>query len=200
MSLLRLEDVGTAHLQALSLELQDGECIGLSGPSGMGKSLFLRAIADLDPHQGRIWLDGQEQSAIPATEWRSRVALLAAESAWWSEKVGDHFTNIDAGVLQRLGLTSDCLDWSVEHLSSGEKQRLALLRLLTMSPEVLLLDEPTANLDTESVKKVEALIADYCQQHGASVIWVSHDMEQIKRVTNRHYRLDKDGLREVTGQ
>lgn len=200
MSRLRLEDVESAQLPALSLELQDGECIGLSGPSGMGKSLLLRAIADLDPHQGRIWLDGQEQQAISPTEWRTRVALLEAESAWWAEKVGDHFTNIDPGALQQLGFTSDCLDWSVEHLSSGEKQRLGLLRLLTIRPEVLLLDEPTANLDLDSARKVESLITDYCQQHGASVIWVSHDMEQIKRVTRRHYRLAKDGLFEVTGQ
>jgi ABC-type iron transport system FetAB ATPase subunit len=200
MSRLRLEDVGTTHLQTLSLELQDGECIGLSGPSGMGKSLLLRAIADLDPHQGRIWLDGQEQQAIPPTEWRSRVVLLEAESAWWAEKVGDHFTSIDSGALQQLGFAGDCLNWSTEHLSSGEKQRLALLRVLAMQPEVLLLDEPTANLDADSAKKVESLIDDYRQQYGASVIWVSHDPEQIKRVTSRHYRLAKDGLFEVTGK
>jgi ABC-type iron transport system FetAB ATPase subunit len=200
MSHLRIEDVSTAHLRALSLELQDGECIGLSGLSGMGKSLFLRAIADLDPHQGRIWLDGHEQSTVPATEWRSRVTLLAAESAWWAEKVADHFSNTDPDALQQLGFGSECLEWSTERLSSGEKQRLALLRLLAIQPEVLLLDEPTANLDTESAKKVESLIADYRRQHGASVIWVSHDMEQIKRVSNRYYRLERDGLHEVEGQ
>ena len=198
MSRLRIEDVGTSHLQALSLELGQGECIGLSGPSGMGKSLFLRAIADLDPHQGRIWLGGQEQSTIPATEWRSRVGLLAAESAWWAETVDEHFTSIDPAELQKLAFNRECLDWSVERLSSGEKQRLALLRLLAMHPEVLLLDEPTANLDPDSVKRVESLIDDYRQKNEASVIWVSHDREQIKRVSNRHYRLDKDGLREVT--
>ena len=198
MSRLRVEDVGTSHLQVLSLEVESGECIGISGPSGMGKSLFLRAIADLDPHQGRIWLDEQEQSTVPATEWRSRVGLLVAESAWWAETVDEHFTSIDSTELQKLALNRECLDWSVERLSSGEKQRLALLRLLAMHPEALLLDEPTANLDADSVKKVESLIGDYRQKNKASVIWVSHDLEQIKRVTSRHYRLDKDGLREVT--
>lgn len=197
MTHLRIEDVSTEHLPAMSLEIGKGECIGLSGPSGMGKSLLLRSIADLDPHQGHLWLDGQEQSTIPAVEWRQRVGLLAAESAWWAETVNEHFTSIDSAELQKLAFNRECLDWSVERLSSGEKQRLALLRLLAMHPEVLLLDEPTANLDPDSVKKVESLIADYRQQSGASVIWVSHDLEQIKRVTSRHYRLDTDGLREV---
>lgn len=197
MNCLRIEDVGTAHLKALNLVVQGGECVGLSGPSGMGKSLLLRAIADLDPHQGQIWLDEQEQATIPATEWRTRVALLAAESAWWADTVGEHFTVIDDEALQQLGFDRDCMSWSVERLSSGEKHRLALLRLLIMRPAVLLLDEATANLDPESVKKVEEMIADYRQQHGASVIWVSHDREQIKRMADMHYRLDKDGLTEV---
>lgn len=199
MSNLRIEDVGTALLPAVSLELSEGECIGLSGPSGMGKSLFLRAIADLDPHQGMIWLDKQEQSTIPAREWRRRVGLLPAESAWWAEKVVDHFETIDSSAIQELGFDSDSLQWSVERLSSGEKQRLALLRLLILRPEVLLLDEPTANLDVDSAKRVEALITEYRQQNRASVIWVSHDLEQIKRVSSKHYRLDKQGLNEVTG-
>ncbi len=197
MSHLRIEKVSTAHLQALSLELQDSECVGLSGPSGMGKSLFLRAIADLDLHKGRIWLDDHEQATIPAMEWRSRVGLLAAESAWWSEKVSDHFVNVDHEALKRLGFDKECLGWSTERMSSGEKQRLALLRLLSMQPEILLLDEPTANLDAEATGKVEALISDYLQGHSASVIWVSHDLKQLERVTTRHYSLDEKGISEV---
>ena len=102
MSRLRIEGVGTSHLPALDLDLREGECIGLSGPSGVGKSLFLRAIADLDPHQGRIWLDGDEQQSIAATEWRSRVGLLVAKSAWWAEKVADHFRHVDADALRQL--------------------------------------------------------------------------------------------------
>jgi ABC-type iron transport system FetAB ATPase subunit len=199
MSRLRIEDAASAHVQPMSLELHAGECIGLSGPSGMGKSLFLRIIADLDPHQGQIWLDGHEQQTIPATEWRSKVALLASESGWWAETVGEHFADMDASTLQQLGFSNDCLDWEVERLSSGEKQRLALLRLLAMQPEVLLLDEPTANLDPESVRKVEALIANYRKQNGAAVIWVSHDREQVKRVASRQYRLTRDGLFEEKG-
>ena len=196
---LRIEDVATAQVPAMSLEVGAGECVGLSGPSGVGKSLFLRSVADLDPHTGQIWLDGQEQQAMPATEWRARVALLAAESGWWAERVGEHFTAMDNGMLQALGFNEDCMGWTVERLSSGEKQRLALLRLLSMQPEVLLLDEPTANLDPESVKKVEALIARYQEQHGAAAIWVSHDMGQIKRVASRHYLLTPQGLTSDSG-
>lgn len=198
MSHLRIEGVGTKHLSALSLEVAEGECVGVSGPSGMGKSLFLRAIADLDPHEGQVWLDEQEQQSVPAKEWRAQVGLLASESAWWAEKLAAHFTDIETEALQQLGFERDCLEWSVERLSSGEKQRLALLRLLMMHPRVLLLDEPTANLDPDSVKKVESLIREYRRQQGAPVIWVSHDLAQIERVSERHYHLDKSGLHEVT--
>lgn len=197
MSHLRIENMATAYIPALSLELEKGECIGLSGQSGMGKSLFLRAIADLDPHSGQIFLDNKEQATIPATEWRKRVGLLAAESAWWAETVTEHFTRADNVEFEKLGFHRDCLQWGTDRLSSGEKQRLALLRVLAMQSEVLLLDEPTANLDPDSVIKVEKLIEEYRKQHGASVIWVSHDIEQIKRIADRHYRLDKNGLREV---
>ena len=197
MSHLQIKNLSTAHLSALTLELADNECIGLSGPSGTGKSLLLRAIADLDPHQGKICLDNHEQSTIPAIKWRSRVGLLSAESAWWSEKVSDHFIEIDNKALNKLGFDENCMSWATDRLSSGEKQRLALLRLLAMQPEVLLLDEPTANLDPESTEKVEALIIDYKKEHAASIIWVSHDLKQIERVASRHYRLDKEGINEV---
>ena len=200
MSHLHIKNVSTDHLSPLSLELNNNECIGVSGQSGTGKSLFLRTIADLDPHQGEVCLDGEKQSKIPACQWRSRVGLLTAESAWWSEKVTDHFIRVDDDALAQLGFDRDCLEWSVDRLSSGEKQRLALLRLLAIEPEILLLDEPTANLDAESITKVETLINNYRQQHAVSIIWVSHDAEQLKRMTSKHYRLDKQGLHEVDSQ
>jgi ABC-type iron transport system FetAB ATPase subunit len=75
----------------------------------------------------------------------------------------------------------------VTRLSSGEKQRLALLRLLANQPRVLLLDEPTANLDPQNTRRVEAMIAAYREARGAAVVWISHDREQAARVCDRHY-------------
>lgn len=182
---LRLENFATRTLGPLALEIARDECIALSGPSGSGKSLLLRAIADLDPHQGEAFLDGEPCSRMPPPRWRRQVALLAAESPWWLPRVGDHFCRAQPQGLQELGFGTDVLDWQVERLSSGERQRLALLRLLCNRPKVLLLDEPTANLDPGTTAAVEDLVQRYRSLHGAGVLWVSHDPEQIRRVAQR---------------
>jgi ABC-type iron transport system FetAB ATPase subunit len=189
MSGLILSAFSTQQLDPFDLELAAGECVTLSGPSGSGKSLLLRAIADLDPHEGEAWCDGFSQQAVSAPTWRRRVALLPAESAWWSERVGDHFKQLDATSLDLLKLPSDAADWQVKRLSSGERQRLALLRLLNIEPDVLLLDEPTANLDRSNIERVEALITQWRRQHRTAVLWVSHDPAQQQRVSDRSLQI-----------
>ena len=86
------------------------------------------------------------------------------------------------------------LDEPVARLSSGERQRFALLRLLANRPRVLLLDEPTANLDPDNVTRVENLIAAYLSTEDAAVLWVSHDPLQISRVAHRRMRLEAGRL------
>jgi ABC-type iron transport system FetAB ATPase subunit len=171
------------------LRLQAGECISLGGPSGTGKSLLLRAIADLDPHEGGLRLDGNDNLELSGPHWREQVGLLPPETAWWARRVGDHFPADDTPPLAALGLPAEALSWEVTRLSSGERQRLGLLRLLAHRPAVLLLDEPTASLDTKGVKRVEALIGDYRSSSGAAVLWVSHDAAQRQRVADRELRL-----------
>lgn len=81
------------------------------------------------------------------------------------------------------------MDWEVSRLSSGERQRLSLARLLAGYPKVLLLDEPTANLDKANTNRVEELILTYLREQGASALWVSHDPEQRHRMaTHRGLR------------
>lgn len=176
-----------------SFEVAAGECVALSGPSGCGKTLLLRALADLDPSEGAVHLDGTERNEMPAPDWRRQVGWLPAEASWWAETVGEHF--IRAGVppalpkLAALGFEEDVLEWRVDRLSTGEKQRLALFRLLLNEPKVLLLDEPTASLDVSNVSRVEAVISEYRSTTGAAVVWVSHYPEQIERVADRHLEL-----------
>ncbi len=189
MARLRLAGVQPRGLAPVYLTLGAGELVLLSGPSGSGKSLLLRAIADLDPHPGEAWLDEVPRSELPAPVWRRRVGLLPADAHWWSDRVGEHLPGpaqadpID--LLARLGFERDVLDWSVTRLSTGERQRLALARLLLNEPEALLLDEPTANLDPASCSGIEDLLNDYRRARAAAIFWVSHDGAQRRRLGGR---------------
>jgi len=148
----------------------------------------LRAIADLDAHEGDIFLKGVEQGQLTGPGWRKKVGYLPAESHWWLGRAGDHFSEKDesfAKDLQRLSLSSKILEAPMEQLSSGERQRLAFLRLLGAQPEVLLLDEPTSNLDARSAAVVESMVRGLQVDRGVGVIWVGHDIEQLHRVADR---------------
>jgi ABC-type iron transport system FetAB ATPase subunit len=189
LPLLQIKDLHRLMIGPLSLDIDSGDCLCISGPSGSGKSLLLRAIADLDPHEGDLFLEGITSNELAANEWRTRVGLLPPESCWWLPRAIDHFRNGVPVPLDHIGLSGPILEQPVSRLSSGEKQRLALMRLLSNRPRVLLLDEPTANLDPENTRRIEAVIAEYRRSHDAAVIWVSHDEEQVRRVANRHYEV-----------
>ncbi len=193
--MLKLEDLKIPDVEAVSLTIGPGECIGLCGDSGTGKTRLLRAIADMDEHGGQVYADETEQSDVSGHEWRCRVSLLPAESLWWYDCIGEHFTAHEHK-LRLLGFDDDVLDWQVSRCSSGEKQRLAVLRLLAHCPRVLLLDEPSANLDSGNAARVESLIRDYLDTHNAMAIWVSHDPAQLERVTAANYRI-ADGRLQV---
>lgn len=190
--LLDIVQLKTGLIGPIELSMAAGECLAILGPSGSGKSLLLRAIADLDPNSGEIRLDGRSRDAMPAYEWRRLVSLVPAESGWWTDRVAEHFK---AGpglseLLRAVGLP-DALDWQVSRLSTGERQRLAIVRALQGAPQVLLLDEPTAALDAASTLKVEELMRRQLEQ-GVTILLVTHDPEQAGRLANRRITL-KDG-------
>ena len=192
-----VENLSFHTFSKITFSLSSAECIGLSGPSGVGKSLFLRALADLDSHQGTICLEGVVATSIPAPLWRRQVALLPTEAAWWFDTVGEHFNETNHEWLSLLDFDQTVLKWNINRLSSGEKQRLALLRVLCNHPKVLLLDEPTANLDSVNSQRVENLIVRLRQQREVAVIWVSHNIDQLKRVATRHFTLNTVGFKEA---
>ncbi len=178
------------------------EIIGIRGLSGIGKTLFLRALADLDDHCGEVCLDAQNCSGFSAPAWRSKVALIPAESRWWYNDVKSHMganANLDQLIrlLESLGFCSDVLDWQVSRLSTGEKQRLSVARALVRVPQVLLLDELGSSLDRQNCDLLEAVITDFQKEHGSPVLWVSHDQEQIDRICDRLLVLHKDRLEEM---
>jgi ABC-type iron transport system FetAB ATPase subunit len=189
---LRVEDRGP-----FDLTVGPGECVALSGPSGAGKTLLLRALADLDPHEGRVRLDEVECAEVDAPAWRRMVGMLPAESQWWGDTVGLHLPAVDHRSLETVGFGPDVVAWEVSRLSTGEKQRLALLRLLLNRPRALLLDEPTAALDPANVGQVETLLLAYRREHEAPVLWVSHDPAQARRISDRRYEISAGRLRPI---
>jgi len=198
---LRNTRVDHGLLDPVDLEMVAGELVVITGPSGSGKSLLLRAIADLDPSTGEIALDGEPRDSCSGPAWRCKVVYVAAEPAWWAPLVRDHFrTPPDGTLLMRLGLTPAALEAAPARLSTGERQRLAVLRALVLEPRVLLLDEPTAALDQTNAGRVARVIRDYLEQRSACAVWVSHDVQQIHRLGDRVMRIENGALREDMSQ
>jgi putative ABC transport system ATP-binding protein len=199
--LLQVRDLRTNILKPASFSLTAGECIAVKGPSGAGKTLLLRAVADLDPNQGLVSLEGRDRLTIPGPEWRRLVGYVPAEPGWWAETVGEHFGdwNAAAADLTNLGFPEEAKSWPIARLSTGERLRLALVRALIIRPNVLLLDEPTAALDTASLTAVEFLIASRIRA-GLAVLWVTHDVGQAGRIARRQLAVEAGRVREEVGQ
>ena len=182
----------------ITLELDPGACLRVKGPSGAGKTLLLRAIADLDPSAGFFSLEGAERDDIAAPLWRRQVGYVSAEPAWWAEDVAGHFSDLEAAraLVPRLGLAATILAAKVAPLSTGERQRLALARALVGAPKVLLLDEPTSALDAAAA----ALMAEVLAQRlgrGLALIVVAHGDDAVSRLAARTVAIEDGALVEV---
>lgn len=180
-----------------NLDLAPGACAAITGPSGSGKSLFLRMAADLDPNTGEVWLDQRERAAFTPPQWRSQAAYVAAEAGWWAPAVCEHFPadrmDMARELAGQLGLAAELLDAAVARLSTGEKQRLALARALLGDPPVLLLDEPTGALDQASVERVEQVIRARMAD-GVAVVMVTHDEALARRLGEQRYHMNERKL------
>jgi len=195
---LRIRNLRGKYFGPINLEVGGGECVALQGVSGAGKSVFLRAIVDLDPNTGQVSWNDRERGGMPAPIWRRVVAFVPAESGWWADGVASHFEDpTDAvALLSAVGLPIDAVQWDVARLSTGERHRLALVRAILQKPEVLLLDEPTASLDPEATELVENLLEQQLAA-GVAIILVTHDPAQAQRLASRTVVMEKGTLPEV---
>jgi putative ABC transport system ATP-binding protein len=195
---------GQTLLQPTTFALCTGDRVAVTGPSGSGKSVFLRALALLDPlDAGRILWHGApvERAAIP--RYRRNVAYIRQRPALLDGSVEDNLrypfelrtyrdVRFDrmraANLAAQAGRGDDFLDKRASELSGGEAQITALIRVLQLAPEVLLLDEPTASLDPESSRAIEALVHAWfdADPGGHASMWVSHDPAQAARMSERH--------------
>lgn len=198
---LSLHRVSFLSVGPYSFSLGQGECLGVGGPSGVGKTQLFRAISDLIPSSGDIVFKGTNKDLVSAVKWRSQVTMLPTDSVWWYDDVSSHFSSPEQQkfldhMCIKLGLPKEICDWEVSRLSTGEKQRLALIRTLQIKPAILLLDEPTSALDVDTTNLMETLLLDLCQSKTLSLIWVSHDADQLERVSDRILTMDKTGMSE----
>lgn len=186
---LVIENLDCGSVRDVNLTLATGECVSLAGPSGSGKTRLLRAIADLDEHVGTVRLDNKDRRCFAPAQWRHRVVMVPAESHWWEDTVGVHLNGSPDVDIEALGFGPEVRGWSVRRLSSGERQRLALARAAALEPAVMLLDEPTANLDAETTERVECWLAERRRRDGMALLWVTHNAAQAARVAQRGYRI-----------
>lgn len=171
----------------------------IQGPSGAGKSTLLRMCNRLEvPDSGQIFFRGTDVTSMSPTRLRQRVGMVFQTPVVFGGTVRDNLRAAkkldDAAcvtLLQRVSLRGDWLGRKAADLSGGEAQRLCIARALTTSPEVLLMDEPTAHLDEEAALEIEAL-ARALADSGVHLIWVSHDRAQASRLGDERLEL-RDG-------
>lgn len=186
-------DPPTAALAPTSLTIRRGEFVSVVGPSGSGKSTLLNLLGLLDaPTTGRYFLSGRETSHLTETQRtmaRSRAIgfvfqashLVSYRTAFENVELGllyqgvPRATRLQASIqaLQQVGL-ADRIRATPDTLSGGERQRVAIARALATSPEVLLCDEPTGNLDTDNTSLILDLL-DALNRQGVTIIVITHD-------------------------
>ncbi len=197
--MLSIRGLQVPPLRAFSAEVCAGEWVGLRGDSGSGKSRLLYALADLLPHRGDVRLDGLSCASHSPQLWRRQVMMIPSASQWWFPTACEHFAEQPGeDVLARLKLNASLLHAPVETLSTGQQQRLALLRALSYRPRVLLCDEITANLDSASTLAVEGYLSQWVQRlSGRAIIWCTHDTSQLERVCQRCWVIEKGEVKEA---
>jgi tungstate transport system ATP-binding protein len=191
---------GRTVLDLERLSLDRGKIISLLGPNGAGKTTLLEIMAFLSsPSSGEVWFDQEEVdfTASKLIHLRRKVVLVEQQSILFTTKVWKNvaFPLRIRGTpkARRERIVEDLLDLvgmggfrhaKAHKLSGGETQRVAIARALACSPEVILLDEPTANVDVENQIAIERIIQEINQTKGISVIFTTHNMIQASRLAD----------------
>ena len=216
-SILKMRNVSKCYKDELifknvNFELKKGDVISIVGKSGCGKSTMLKCINKLEEiNSGEIMFNGVNINEIPLTVLRQKIGIVFQEY-----NLFDHLTVIENLTLalikikkyslnRSLKLARDVLkkidlldkqDKYPDELSGGQKQRVAIARTLLMKPEIILLDEPTSALDKEMKESVLNLIKEMVKEDMTLII-VSHEENFVENVSDKIFKLDKNGLKEL---
>jgi tungstate transport system ATP-binding protein len=192
---------GRSILRDINLKVKSGEVFALIGPTGAGKTTLLRLLDLLEvPAKGKVYFDGADVTVVRQDRLRARrrMSFVQQKPLVFTMSVSDNVAcglkwrqeedelirqRVDAA-LELVGMT-EYRDRNAKTLSGGETQRVAIARALATQPELLLLDEPTANLDPVSVSKIEEVLEHIIGEHKMTVLMATHDMSQGQRLASR---------------
>jgi tungstate transport system ATP-binding protein len=201
MSLVFVDGVTRRHdgreiLRNVSLKVEKGDTLAIMGPSGAGKTSLLRIINLLErPDEGKVFIDGRDVRTNNTLEIQRSMAMVFQKPVPFSMSVYNNIAygmrlrgasrrDIDdavAGALKLLDMQGRERQYA-RSLSGGEAQRLAFARACVLKPKLLLLDEPTANLDPANARIMEHAISDINERQGTTVVLVTHNVHQAKRL------------------
>ena len=196
-------------LKGIDLDIRKGEILSLVGPSGSGKSTLLRALNRLiEVDSGSIEFNGSDIKSIDPITLRRNAVLVPQESVMLDGTVAENVMygpkmaglSIDRDVrefLKDAGLPPSFARKDASKLSGGETKRVSLARALALRPKALLLDEPTVGVDPKRVEHVENTIIEFARKRKLTVVWVTHDVPQAMRVSDRIANLKSGRVREV---
>ncbi len=208
---ISFEDEGNQILKEINLSIAEGEFLAVAGPSGSGKSTLLKVIASLlEPTSGTIYYKQKPLDQLDPPEYRKEVSYCFQTAQLFGETVRDNlafpyeirqqeFDETRAyDLLELVSLPKDYLNKSIQTLSGGEKQRVALIRSMMIPPQVLLLDEITSALDQESRQTIWDWIKYIRANSSTTIVMVSHNPEEVK-LANKEIYIDKGQISQAGG-
>ena len=185
-------------VEGVSLEIQPRSVTAFIGPSGCGKSTLLRTLCLLAPPSGgEVFFAGKEFRSYAPPDLRRRIGYVPQKAVLFGKTVAEDLAypfqivkeKPDEGRMKKLlaavGLAAAFFSAKTDTLSGGEAQRVALVRSLLAQPQVLLLDESTSALDVAATAQVEELLQQLRREEGLTLLWVSHQEAQVRRVASR---------------
>ncbi len=198
--------IKTQILSNLDLRIESGELVTIMGPSGSGKTTMLRLINRLsEADSGAIMLNGRDIRDYAPTELRRMVGMVFQLPVVFKGSVRDNLAfgtklwrnNIDLDALAKAcGISETLLSADAGQLSVGEKQRVCIARALANQPDVLLLDEPTSSLDAVNAERIEKMLLNLRKESNLTMVWITHEMEQARRIGGRRLLLKEGKLEE----
>jgi putative ABC transport system ATP-binding protein len=201
--------IRTQLILDLDLIVHQCELVTIMGASGSGKTTLLRLINRLsEVDSGNIFLNGKDITEYPPMQLRRKIGLVfqfpvifqgnVRENLAFGAKLWGNTVDIEA-LARDMGIPEKLLDADADQLSGGEKQRVCIARAIANQPEVLLLDEPTSSLDLRSAEKIEELLLALRRDQNMTVLWVTHEKEQARRIGGRRFILWEGKLVEDHG-